>query len=51
MRSKKPLSVVNKVFQAFRLLVNKAVKLTETFKYAITSVSLAVATLNPTLSD
>ena len=50
MRSKKPLSVV-KVFQAFRLLVNKAVKLTETFKYAITSVSLAVATLNPTLPD
>ena len=45
----KPLSVVKKVGQSFSLLVNKVVKLTEAFKYAITSVPLAVEILNPIL--
>ena len=45
----KPLSIVKKVCQAFGLLVNKVSKFTEAFKYAITSVPLAVAILNPTL--
>ena len=45
----KTLSVVKEVCQAFVLLVNKVVKPTEAFKYAITSVPLAVATLNPAL--
>ena len=37
----KPVLVVKEVFQAFGLLVNKAVQFTEAFKYAITSVPLA----------
>lgn len=45
----KPLSVEKEVCQAFDLLVNKVVKLTEVSKYAITLVFLAVAFLNPTL--
>ena len=44
----KPLSV-EKVYQNFGLLIKKVVKFTEVFKYAITSVTLAVAVLNPTL--
>ena len=45
----KKKSVVKEVCQAFGLLVNKVVKFTEAFKYEITSVSLAVAILNPSL--
>ena len=45
----KPLSVEKKVYQNFGLLIKKVVKFTEVFKYAITSVTLAVAVLNPTL--
>ena len=45
----KPLSVVKEFFQAFDLLVHKVVKFTEAFKYAITSLPLAVAILNSTL--
>ena len=45
----KPLSVEKKVYQNFGLLIKKVVKFTEVFKYAITSVILAVAVLNPTL--
>ena len=45
----KPLSVIKEVCQAFHLLANKVVKFTEAFKYAIKSVSLPVAILNPTL--
>ena len=51
-RRKKVLKVFisrKRVSQDFGLLVNKAVKLTEAFKYIITSVPLAVAVLNPTL--
>lgn len=45
----KLLSVRKKVFQALGLLINKVVKFTESFKYAITLVPLTVAILNPTL--
>ena len=45
----KPLSVEKKVYQNFGLLIKKVVKFTEVFKYAITSVTLAAAVLNPTL--
>ena len=45
----KPLSVEKKVYQNFGLLIKKVVKFTEVFKYAITSVTLAVTVLNPTL--
>ena len=45
----KPLSVVKEVCQAFCLFVNKVVKFTEAFKYAVTSVSLVVAIINATL--
>ena len=45
----KYLSVVKEVCQAFDLLVSKAIKFTEAFKYAIILVRLAVATPNSTL--
>ena len=45
----KALSVVKEVCQDFGLLSNKAVKLTEAFKYAIMVVPLAVATPKSTL--
>ena len=45
----KPLLVVKEICKAFGLLVNKVVKFTEAFNYAITSVPLAVVVLNPTL--
>ena len=38
----KPLSVVKKVCQAFGLLINKVVRFTEAFNYAITSVPLTL---------
>ena len=37
------------VYQAFALLVNKAVKFTEAFKYTVTLVPLTVATVESTL--
>ena len=43
------LSVLKEDCQGFGLLFNKTEKLAETFKYPITSVSLAVATPESTL--
>ena len=45
----KLLLVVKEICKAFGLLVNKVVKFTEAFSYAITSAPLAVVVLNPTL--
>ena len=46
----KLLSVIKEFFQAFNLLVNKVIKLTVAFKYAITTlVPLAVTILNRSL--
>ena len=42
-------TVIKEVCQAFGLLINKAIKFTETFKYAIMSVPLAIATSKSTL--
>ena len=43
------LSVLKEDYQAFGLLGTKAEKLAEAFKYPITSVPLAIATLESTL--
>ena len=45
----KPLLVVKEVCQAFGLFVNKAIKFTQAFKYAVMSVRLVVATRKSTL--
>lgn len=45
----KPLLAIKEVYQAVGFLVNKVANFTEAFKYAIASVPLAVAILNPIL--
>lgn len=47
----KPLSIVKEVYQAFDLLVNKKVKFTKSFKYAIESLPLVTAAQESTVYE